>query len=72
MAQGTIRDEFDILGYFVGFWLFIVSKNFREIWIIEFKKSNWFGKFFNIIEVISSIIFGVLIPIAIIYYMFIK
>ena len=72
MAKGSIGDEFDILGYFIGFWLFVFSKSFREIWVSEFKKSNWFGKFFDIIGAISSIIFGVLTPIGLIYFIFIK
>ncbi len=69
MAKNNSGDELEVLGYFIGFWVFLFSKKFRDIWINEFKKENLFGKFFDIIEAISSIVFGVIIPIVAINYL---
>ena len=59
----------EILGYFIGFWVFLFSKKFRDIWIYEFKNTNLLGKFFDLIEAISAIVFGVIIPIVAVNYL---
>jgi len=68
MAKHGFDDGLEIIGYFAWFWVFVFSKTFRKAWIEEFKSGNWFGKLFGVVEVISSILFGLLLPLYLIYF----
>ena len=72
MAKNGFDDELEILGYFTWFWVFVFSKSFRKAWIEDFKNENWLGKFFDILEAISSILVGLVGPLFLIYYLFFK
>ena len=56
-------DFIELLGYFLGFWLFIFNKKFREMIIADWKSSGVAGKFFIPLGAISSLFCGVLVPI---------
>ena len=72
MTKSGLSDELEIIGYFTWFWVFVFSKSFRKTWIEEFKNRNWLGKFFDVLEAISSILVGLVLPLFLIYYFFIK
>ena len=56
----------EIFGWFVYFWLFIFSKNFRSAWIEEFKEGGIPEKLYKSWEGVVSVLFG-LAPLLIIY-----
>ena len=56
-------DFLELVGYFLGFWLFIFSKKFRAIIVENWKSSGVFGKFFIILGAVSSFFCGVLVPV---------
>lgn len=60
----------DVLGIFCGFWLVVFSRIYREIWLWEFERANIVFKCIHILESIIAVLFGLGIPIAIIYYCF--
>ncbi len=65
-------DSFSVLGYLIGFWLFIFNRKFREAWLVEFKTENAFSKFFSSIEALSAIVFGLGAPALLAYWLFTK
>ena len=62
----------EFAGYFIGFWLFIFSKRFREGLIRKFKEGNLFKKTVIVFEVVSSIFVSVILPAILIYYAIIE
>ena len=68
MAKNGFDDGLEIIGYFAWFWMFVFSKTFRKAWIEEFQSESWLGKLFGVIEAISSILFGLVLPLFLIYY----
>jgi hypothetical protein len=52
----------ELLGYFLGFWLFIFNRKFREMIIADWKISGVAGKIFIILGAFSSFFCGVLVP----------
>jgi len=65
MSKGA-GDGLEVIGYFIFFWAFIFSTQFRQHQIQEWKESGVFSKFFIVIEACSSILCGVCLPIYII------
>jgi hypothetical protein len=57
------------LAYFLGFWIFAVSRKFRQTWIERFKKSSTFDKGTMVFEASASIVIGVVLPAWLIYYL---
>lgn len=62
MASSSGGDEFDILIYFTGFWLFVFNKQFRNTWILDFKRQNLLSKMFDLLEAAAAIVIGVVLP----------
>ena len=56
-------DAISVVGYFAFFWLFLFNKRFRETRIAEWQSANRLERFFMSMEAISSILFGVILPI---------
>jgi hypothetical protein len=69
MVKGA-GDESELIGYFVFFWVFIFSKKFRQLQIQEWKESGLLNKVFMSLEAVSSFFCGVILPILILYWIF--
>jgi hypothetical protein len=59
---GPNMDLMEILGYFLGFWLFVFNRKFRKMVTENWESSSVAGKLFIIVGAISSFICGVLVP----------
>ena len=70
MAKNGLNDELEIIGYFIWFWAFVFSKNYRNEWLQEFREENWVMRFFSCLEALSSILVGLIGPIFLIYYFY--
>lgn len=66
MSRGA-GDGFEGLGYFVGFWAFLFNRGFREAWPAEFKTENALCKCLSLIEAVSAVLFGLVLPVLILY-----
>ena len=69
MAKGA-GDEFELIGYFIFFWAFIFSKQFRESQNQGWRESGLLNRLFMILEAASSIFCGFVLPILILYWIF--
>ncbi len=56
-------DLIELIGYFIGFWLFLFNKKFRAIIISDWNSSGMFGKFFIVLGAVSSVFCGVVLPV---------
>ena len=70
MAKGA-SDELELIGYFIFFWAFISSKQFRESQIQEWRESGLLNRLFMILEAASSVFCGLVLPILILYWIFV-
>ncbi len=61
-----MSDILEAVGYFIGFWLFLVNKKFRDRIIDDWRISGWLGRFFIILGALSSFFCGVILPMIII------
>jgi hypothetical protein len=59
-------DAILVLGYFVGFWMFLFNRNFRTRWIEEFHKKSSAEKTEACFDALGCILIGVGIPAALI------
>lgn len=62
-----MSDAIEFLGWFVYFWLYIISKKFRVAWNEEFKQSTPLEKAFKVWEAMVAMLLG-LAPVAILIY----
>ena len=61
-------DEFEVLGYFTGFWLFIFNAQFRNSWLTEFRKKSFLTKIWSLFQAGIAIVCGAIFPSSLIYY----
>lgn len=59
-----------ILGYFLGFWLFVFYRPFRQLWLEEFRKAHWFFKIFKIAGALWSVFIGLVFPAVVLWWIF--
>lgn len=62
-----MSDALDTLLHLLGFWRFILSKNFREKWIREYKRMGVFRKLLELIEAVISVVIGLFLPMVLVY-----
>ena len=64
--------DIEFIGYVIGFWLFLLWKQYRVEWIKEYKNEDAFHKILKILEAFSSFVISVLIPLFLVYWYIIK
>lgn len=67
-----VIDCFEEIAVFVGFWLFLFSKKCRRLFNREWKRSCTFYKSFIVLGVISTSFCAVVLPIIIIYMIYLE
>ncbi|MEZ5308621.1 MAG: hypothetical protein R2684_15865 [Pyrinomonadaceae bacterium] len=65
--KGGGGDWIEVLAYFIGFWWFVFSSDFRRKWLQEFRDESLLGKILSLGQAAISIAFGVLLPVFLIY-----
>ena len=63
----ALDDTIEFFSYFIGFWLFIFNKDYRNNWFLDFWKASFIGKVFQIIIALPSIAIGLGVPLLLIY-----
>lgn len=69
MAIDALGEGLEFLGYFIGFWAFLLSPRFRASTLERWRGRSSFGHFFTALDIFVSTFCG-LIPIIVVYWIF--
>jgi hypothetical protein len=68
MPLDIVGEGIEALGYFVGFWAFLLSAEFRASTLAQWRERSGFEHFFTAIDIFASAACG-LAPVALLYWL---